>query len=96
MKIRNILFAVILCGCSVAGTLTDAVVTVAGDVCKLLSQDDPTEPQWATVACTVEGVVGSVVVTLPWASWTSANGQTSAQAKARAASRVKAFGNGAK
>jgi hypothetical protein len=71
---------VLVIGCSSAQQIADVAVTVAGDVCKLVAQDDPTEPQWAQVACTVEGASGQVIVELPWASWTSAL----AQAKARA------------
>jgi hypothetical protein len=74
-----------LCSCAEGATIANVAVTVAGDVCKLVAQDDPSAPAWATVACAVEGVVGPVVVTLPWASWSSAAGQTSAMAKARAA-----------
>jgi hypothetical protein len=96
-KLARVGLVLLVMGCGVPPqTIAGIVVTVAGDVCKLISQDDPTAPEWATVACTVEGVAGQVVVSLPWSSWTSAQGQTLAQAKARAASRVRAFGDSPK
>ena len=90
-KIVGVVVALLLAGCAATQAAVDVAVTVAGDVCKFLSQDDPTAPQWVTVACSIEGAAGPVVVTLPWAAWTSAQGQTSAEAKARAAAHVNAF-----
>jgi hypothetical protein len=78
--------------CAKAGTIANTVVTVAGDVCKLVAQDDPTEPQWAQVACVVEGIAGPVVVSLPWSSWVSAQGQTAASALAAAKVKVQRGG----
>jgi|HubBroStandDraft_1064217.scaffolds.fasta_scaffold05466_6 hypothetical protein len=79
---------VITSSCAQAGTIADVAVTVAGDVCKLISQDDPNAPTWAQVACSVEGVAGPVIVSLPWSSWTAAQGQTAAQVKAKAMVKV--------
>jgi hypothetical protein len=96
MKLARIAL-LLLAGCGLTAQQdANIAVTITGDLCSLLSQDDPTAPQWVQIACTVEGVAGQVVVTLPWNSWTSAQGQTLAQAKARAAARVRAFGDGAK
>jgi hypothetical protein len=80
------LLFLLVTGCAAVPAL---VVTIAGDVCKLVAQDDPTEPQWAQVACTIEGEAGPVIVELPWSSWISAQGQTSAQAKAFAKAKAK-------
>jgi len=74
-------------GCAQAPAIAQEAVTVAGDVCKLVSQDDPAAPAWVQVACAVEGVAGPIVVSLPWQSWTSAQGQTTAQMKARMAAK---------
>ena len=71
-----------LVGCAEAGAIADGAAVVAGDVCRLVEQDDPTAPQWATVLCTVEGLAAPVAVSLPWSSWATAQGQTVAQAKA--------------
>jgi hypothetical protein len=64
-----------------AKSAADVVATLAGDVCSLLSQDDPTAPTWAQVACKVEGVAAPVVVSVPWSAWLVAQGTTLAEAK---------------
>jgi hypothetical protein len=82
MKVALVLVLLGLTACPEAQTAADVAVTLAGDVCKLVSQDDPTAPQWVQVACQVEGLAGPVIVALPYASWTSAQGQAAAQAAA--------------
>jgi hypothetical protein len=55
--------------CKSVQTAVDAGLTLTGDVCQLLSQDDPSAPQWAKVSCQVEGAAAPIVLNLPWASW---------------------------
>ncbi len=56
-------------GCKSVQTAVDAGITLTGDVCSLLSQDDPNAPQWAKVSCQVEGQAAPIVLNLPWATW---------------------------
>jgi hypothetical protein len=73
-------------------TAANVVVTVAGDVCQLQSQDDPTAPTWAQVLCKVEGQAGPVLVSVPWSSWLVAQGQTLAASKKAKGPHARIYG----
>jgi hypothetical protein len=97
---KNTLIAIVLStlttlgatGCSgtTPQTAVNAGLTLTADICQLISQDDPSAPQWVQVACQTESQVAPVVVSLPWSTWQSMLGVKAATTAAARAAAMKA------